>query len=199
MRAALSQMARDLSGAVVSARLPIYLNVAGNTRVSIPTSLSSQLPIRVGNPGVNWQSISAILFFSSAQPSRSGQAGDLAGIGYFVAWDTNANNGNGAFNLYRRYQSPPTFTQPWCPDGVATRTHSGAYQIIVPYAEIVGARPQLLVSPSFCDNTTTGTVEQNLATQLRKYRLNAPGRHVVTNVRLLSTGLTVMEASRSGL
>jgi len=107
VRAALSQIERDLTGIVVSARLPIYLNVIDNNRVNIPNPFRANLTTLVGNSGVDWADVSLVMFFASTQPSRSGQAGDVAGIGYFIAWDQNSNGTNGAWNLYRRYQ-PPT-------------------------------------------------------------------------------------------
>ena len=107
LRAALAQIERDLANLVVSSNLPIYVNVRDTNRVNIPGSLRSNMPARAGSPGVDWANVSAVLFFASTVPVRSGQPGELAGIGYFVAWDPASNGGNGAWNLYRRLQ-PPT-------------------------------------------------------------------------------------------
>jgi len=105
VRAALAQIERDLANLVVSSNLPIYVNVRDTNRVNIPGS--PIMPTRAGNPGVDWFNVSAVLFFASTVPVQSGQPGELAGIGYFVAWDPASNGGNGAWNLYRRLQ-PPT-------------------------------------------------------------------------------------------
>jgi hypothetical protein len=143
IRAALSQIERDLSGAVINARTPLYINVVGATRVNIPNPFSANLPLRVGNQGVDWQSISAVLFFASAQPSQAGQVGDVAGIGYFVAWDTNSNAGNGAWNLYRRYQSPADLHSAVVARAALPNLNlnsAGPYQInSIPNPEIVAA------------------------------------------------------------
>ena len=106
VRAALSQIQRDLSGLVVGPLNPIYVNVAQTNRVNIPNPFRLNLANSAGPQNANWFAVSQILFFASAQPSRPNQNGDLAGVGYFLAWDTNSNQGSGAWNLYRRYQSP---------------------------------------------------------------------------------------------
>jgi hypothetical protein len=106
VRAALSQVQRDLSGIMVNSVTPIYVNVAANNRVNIPNPFRLNLATSSGPLNANWFAVSQILFFASAQSGRQGSSGDLAGVGYFVAWDTNSNQGRGAWNLYRRYQPP---------------------------------------------------------------------------------------------
>ena len=106
VRAALSQLERDLSGLVVNSNVPIYLNISATNRVSIPNPFRLNMPPNSGPLGSDWANVSQQLFFATAQAPRSGQPGDLASVGYFVAWDTNSNGTNGAWNLYRRYQKP---------------------------------------------------------------------------------------------
>lgn len=106
VRAALSQMERDLSSMVVSSNLPIYLNINTTNRVNIPNPYRLNMPPNSGPLNTDWVNVSQQLFFATADRSRTNQNGDLASVGYFVAWDTNSNGTNGAWNFYRRYQRP---------------------------------------------------------------------------------------------
>jgi len=106
VRAALSQIERDLSCLVVNSNTPIYLNIAATNRVSIPNPFRLNMPPNSGPQGQDWVNVSQTLFFAAADRSRTNQQGDLASVGYFVAWDTNSNGTNGAWNFYRRYQRP---------------------------------------------------------------------------------------------
>jgi len=106
VRAALSQIERDLSCLVVNSNTPIYLNITATNRVSIPNPFRLNMPPNSGPLGQDWVNVSQTLFFATADRSRTNQQGDLASVGYFVAWDTNSNGTNGAWNFYRRYQRP---------------------------------------------------------------------------------------------
>lgn len=105
VRAALATIQRDLRGLVVNSNYPILFNVVDAGRVSIPSGLLVNMPARAGPEGQDWSDVSGVLFFSSLQ-RETGGTGDVAGIGYFVAWDASANEGRGGYNLYRRYQRP---------------------------------------------------------------------------------------------
>jgi len=113
VRAALTQVKRDLSSLVVNSNLPIAINQSriNNTFINVASSGSFQLLIanhalKAGNPGQDWSNASVVLFFATTGGSSQGNAGDVSGVGYFVTWDTNSNQGRGAWNLYRRYQRP---------------------------------------------------------------------------------------------
>jgi type II secretory pathway pseudopilin PulG len=112
VRATLSQVKRDLSCIVVNSNLPIALN---QSRINSPfinvansgfqLQLANHSP-KVGPLGQDWSNASVVLFFATTGGSGSGNTGDLSGVGYYVTWDTNSNQGRGAWNLYRRYQRP---------------------------------------------------------------------------------------------
>jgi len=95
VRAALSQIERDLSCLVVNSNTPIYLNISATNRVSIPNPFRLNMPPNSGPLGQDWVNVSQTLFFATADRSRTNQQGDLASVGYFVAWDTNSNGTNG--------------------------------------------------------------------------------------------------------
>ena len=137
VRAALATIQRDLGGLLVNSNLPIKWNIEDPAQVNIPADYANR-PARAGLEGQDWSDVSGILFFASAQPARAGTPGDVAGIGYFVAWDQKANDGKGAYNLYRRFQSPAELLE-----GVIERLTSpaeGPYHInSIPQAEVVGA------------------------------------------------------------
>jgi len=111
VRAALSQIQRDLSGLVVNSNLPIYVNIGRTNQVNVPNKYRFNFPPSTGPQGQDWSNASIVLFFASRQPPGGTDAGDIAGIGYFVAFDTNSNLPYGAWNLYRRYQSPSNLIQ----------------------------------------------------------------------------------------
>jgi type II secretory pathway pseudopilin PulG len=113
VRATLSQVKRDLSCIVVNSNLPIALNQSriNGTFINVASSGSFQLqvanhPPKTGPQGQDWSNASVVLFFATTGGSGSGNTGDLSGVGYYVTWDTNSNQGRGAWNLYRRYQRP---------------------------------------------------------------------------------------------
>ena len=113
VRAALAQVKRDLSSLVVNSNLPIAYNQSriNGTFINVASSGSLQLqvanhPPKIGPQGQDWSNASVVLFFATTGGSDSGNAGDLSGVGYYVTWDTNSNQGRGAWNLYRRYQRP---------------------------------------------------------------------------------------------
>jgi len=113
VRAALTQVKRDLSSLVVNSNLPIAYNQSriNGTFINVASSGSLQLqvanhPPKTGPQGQDWSNASVVLFFATTGGSDSGNAGDLSGVGYYVTWDTNSNQGRGAWNLYRRYQRP---------------------------------------------------------------------------------------------
>jgi len=137
VRAALATIQRDLGGLVVNSNLPIKFNIDDPLEVNIPAQYSTR-PAKSGPQGQDWSDVSGILFFASSQPARAGTPGDVSGIGYFVAWDETANDGKGAYNLYRRFQTPTELLE-----GVVTRLNNpteGPYQInSIPAAEVVGA------------------------------------------------------------
>ena len=59
---------------------------------------------------------SVALFFltrlsTNQQPDPANDRGDLCGVGYYVAWDDSANNGKGAYHLYRYLQGSSRQTQ----------------------------------------------------------------------------------------
>jgi len=113
VRATLSQVKRDLSCIVVNSNLPIALNQSriNGTFINVASSGSFQLqvanhPEKTGPQGQDWSNASVVLFFATTGGSASGNTGDLSGVGYYVTWDNNSNQGRGAWNLYRRYQRP---------------------------------------------------------------------------------------------
>ena len=111
-RAALAQIKRDLSCILVNSNLPIAYNqsrVSGlfiNVANSGFQSLVANHPPKSGPQGQDWSNASVVLFFATTGGSSQGNSGDVSGVGYFVTWDTNSNQGRGAWNLYRRYQRP---------------------------------------------------------------------------------------------
>ena len=107
VRAALGTLQRDLGGVVVTNTLPIYVGVVSPTLVGIS---SSNLPnLAPTNASGAWSNVSTTLFFATTQAGNAAGGGDLAGVGYYVAWSPNANDGRGAWNLYRYYQRPASF------------------------------------------------------------------------------------------
>jgi len=147
VRGALAQIQRDLSGMVVNSNLPIAYNlsrltgaqisVATNTVNSIQLSVANHPP-KSGPQGQDWSNASVVLFFATALSSRAGLPGDLAGVGYYVTWDPNSNEGRGGWNLYRRLQ-PPSDLLLGILDRV-TNVARGPYHInSIPEPELIGA------------------------------------------------------------
>jgi len=97
VRATLGMIERDLRSLWSTTNLPIYrLGTAPTTAFIGPSK----------NPEY---SRSVALFFltrlpPAQQPSPATNRGDICGVGYYVAWDTNGNNGRGAYHLYRYLQ-----------------------------------------------------------------------------------------------
>jgi len=97
VRAALSTLQRDLRSLWSETNLPVY-------RLRAPPT-----PPYVGPSESPEYSQSVALFFltrlsTNQQPDPANDRGDVCGVGYYVAWDQAANNGRGAFNLYRYLQ-----------------------------------------------------------------------------------------------
>lgn len=146
VRAALSQIQRDLTGMVVSSNFPIAYNLSrlSGTQINVASNASSfQLavsnhPPKSGPQGADWSNASVVLFFATSRRSQGSEPGDLAGVGYFVTWDPNSNERRGAWNLYRRYQQPQDLLQ-----GLLARITNpsvGPYQINrIAEPELVGA------------------------------------------------------------
>lgn len=113
VRGALAQIKRDLSCMIVNSNLPIAYNqsrISGQF-INVASSGSFQLlianhPPKSGPQGQDWSNASVVLFFATTGGSGQGNSGDVSGVGYFVTYDTNSNQGRGAWNLYRRYQRP---------------------------------------------------------------------------------------------
>lgn len=85
VRAALAMIQRDFSSLIVQTEIPIYrVNNSGNAGFINP----SRSPDYSG---------SVASFFLTAPGNRAGSGGDVLGVGYYVAWDTNTKS----FNLYR--------------------------------------------------------------------------------------------------
>ena len=112
VRGALAQIKRDLSCMIVNSNLPIAINqsrISGQF-INVASSgfqlLLANHALKTGNPGVDWSNASSVLFFATTGGSGQGNSGDVSGVGYFVTYDTNSNQGRGAWNLYRRYQRP---------------------------------------------------------------------------------------------
>ena len=112
VRGALAQIKRDLSCMIVNSNLPIAINqkrISGQF-INVASSgfqlLLANHALKAGPEGQDWSNASSVLFFATTGGSGPGNAGDVSGVGYFVTWDTNSNQGRGAWNLYRRYQRP---------------------------------------------------------------------------------------------
>jgi hypothetical protein len=114
VRGALAQIRRDLSCIVVNSNLPIAYNLnrlIETNRINVGSSVfqrtAANFPSRAGpTNGVLWSNASVVLFFATAQNPSATDPGDLSGVGYYVTWDPNSNQGRGAYNLYRRFQTP---------------------------------------------------------------------------------------------
>jgi len=97
VRATLSTIQRDLRSLWSETNLPVY-------------RLTAQPGIPLVNPSKEPEySQSVALFFltrqsTNQQPDPANNRGDICGVGYYVAWDDEANNGNGAYHLYRYLQ-----------------------------------------------------------------------------------------------
>jgi len=103
VRAALATIQRDLKGMVIDSNYPLKYNILDTNQVSIPAGRI--MPAVSALKDRDWSDVSGVLFFASAQRTSTNR-GDVYGVGYYVAWDTNANEGRGAYNLYRRIQRP---------------------------------------------------------------------------------------------
>lgn len=91
VRATLSLIQRDFSGLIVQSNLPIVRL----TNASSPLVNFSQTPSLGGSTAV---------FFLTTSGS-AGEAADVAGVGYYLAWATN-QEGKTNFNLYRYFLRP---------------------------------------------------------------------------------------------
>jgi type II secretory pathway pseudopilin PulG len=146
VRGALAQIRRDLSCIVVNSNLPIAYNwsrLTETNRINVGSSAfqrtAANFPPRAGpTSGTLWSNASVVLFFATAQNPSATDPGDLSGVGYYVTWDPNSNQGRGAYNLYRRFQTPQDLLA-----GIQVRlTNSlrGPYQInSLSDPELVGA------------------------------------------------------------
>lgn len=106
VRAALTLLRRDLAGAVVTTNYPMWVGETNLARVGIASANQPNLAPPTGTMGVVWTNVSSPLFFCTLRRSDASGNGDLAGVGYYVAWDAAANDGRGAYNLYRYYAPP---------------------------------------------------------------------------------------------
>lgn len=143
VRSALSILQSDLLGLIVNSNLPIYYNTSrltGANNVNVANTgfqlMVANHPPKAGPIGQNWSNTSIVLFFASVQPAGSPDAGDVAGIGYFITWDATANAGRGGWNLYRRYQSPTDLRQ-----GLQARITTPAS---CPYSVNTLAQPEII-------------------------------------------------------
>lgn len=98
---------RDLGGLVIGPRIPLSIGRFEPTEVGISSSNYPNLAPRSASGA--WSNVSTALFFASAQRPNPASAGDVSGVGYYVAWDAQANDGRGAYNLYRYFQPPGNF------------------------------------------------------------------------------------------
>lgn len=194
VRSALSILQSDLLGLVVNSNLPIYYNtsrLANPNNVNVANSgfqlTLANHPPKSGPIGQNWSNTSIVLFFASIQPAGSPDAGDVAGIGYFITWDATANGGQGGWNLYRRYQSPTDLRQglqakiitpascPYSVNNLAQPEIIGAnclnfYAQLVNIASGAAGLPQNMVSDAqFQTGTTITTRPRYIQLELTAY------------------------------
>lgn len=107
VRAALGTLQRDLGGLIVTNSIPMYVGIADPNLVGISAiNLPNLAPT---NASGAWTNVSTTLFFATTQTGTGSGPGDLSGVGYYVAWDPTANDGRGAYHLYRYYQPPASF------------------------------------------------------------------------------------------
>ena len=107
VRAAMATIERDLGGLVIGPRMPLSIGRFEPTEVGISSFNYPNLAPRSASGA--WSNVSTALFFASAQRSDPVSAGDISGVGYYVAWDPQSNEGRGAYNLYRYFQPPQNF------------------------------------------------------------------------------------------
>lgn len=97
VRASLGTIERDLRNLWCETNVPLY-------RITNAANLNLIGPSETPELG---QSV-ALFFLTrlapNQQPNPASDRGDICGVGYYVAWDTNGNNGRGAYNLYRYLQ-----------------------------------------------------------------------------------------------
>ena len=133
VRAAMATIERDLGGLVIGPKLPLYVGQFDPAIVGISASNYPNLAPQSASGA--WSNVSTALFFASAQRPESTSLGDISGVGYYVAWDPQSNEGKGSYNLYRYFQPPTNFFS------AATNFFSGGGSLYPPNGrdEIVGA------------------------------------------------------------
>jgi type II secretory pathway pseudopilin PulG len=107
VRAAMATVERDLGGLVLGPGLPLYVGRFEPSVVGIAASNYPNLAPQSASGA--WSNVSTALFFASAQRPDAASPGDISGVGYYVAWDPQSNEGRGAYNLYRYFQPPQPF------------------------------------------------------------------------------------------
>ena len=106
VRAAMATIERDLGGLIIGPKLPLYIGQFDPAIVGI--SATNYPNLAPQSASGTWSNVSTALFFSSAQRSDSTSQGDISGVGYYVAWDSQCNEGRGAYNLYRNFFTDTT-------------------------------------------------------------------------------------------
>lgn len=191
VRAALAQVKRDLTSIVVNSNLPIAYNQnrINGTFINVANS-GFQLqvanhPPKSGPQGQDWSNASVVLFFATTGGSGSGNTGDLSGVGYYVTWDTNSNQGRGAWNLYRRYQRPVDLLA-----GLQARIANptiGPYQInTLSEPELVGANVFNFWAQLVAINTNAGGTASNIVS----YSSLQAGTNVTVRPKYIQLELT---------
>lgn len=191
VRAALAQVKRDLTSIVVNSNLPIAYNQSriNGTFINVANS-GFQLqvanhPPKSGPQGQDWSNASVVLFFATTGGSGSGNTGDLSGVGYYVTWDTNSNQGRGAWNLYRRYQRPVDLLA-----GLQARIANptiGPYHInTLSEPELVGANVFNFWAQLVAINTTAGGTASNIVS----YSSLQAGTNVTVRPKYIQLELT---------
>ena len=96
IRAVLTMVQRDFAGVVVQTNLPI---------ICLTNSSFGNLIGPFRTPAYGQGTAVFFLTTSAAGASSANPDGDLAGVGYYIAWTTttNASGTNGAYHLYRYY------------------------------------------------------------------------------------------------
>jgi hypothetical protein len=107
VRAAMATIERDLGGLIIGPKLPLHIGQFDPAIVGISASNYPNLAPSTASGA--WSNVSTALFFASAQRPNPASPGDISGVGYYVAWDPQSNEGRGAYNLYRYFQPPQPF------------------------------------------------------------------------------------------
>lgn len=197
IRGTLSQIQRDLSGMVVNSNMPIAYNLSRitDTQINVGSSVFQRQignhPPKSGPQGSDWSNASVVLFFTTAQRSSSTDPGDLAGVGYYVTWDPDSNQGKGAWNLYRRYQRPADFLQGL--QAKLTNPAAGPYHINnLADPELIGANVFNFWAQLVTINTNAGGTASNMVS----YTSLQTGTNVNVRPRYVQLELTAYGAEQ---